>query len=150
MRSSPQSVLIVESKQLEVIQRLSAYTGTSPENQINRNIKEEWRRKGCVEHCPDQHVHVVNVAMPPIARWQVTGSSLVVVLYNVLPYLTESSKSKNLREGMELVASYVPASGQGRGAIDKAIRRLAGLGWMIPHYLFRPDEEEDSEQTEKE
>lgn len=135
-RATPQSVLIVESKELAVIRRLAAYTGTDPEQQTKHKIKEEWNRKGCVEHCPDKHNHVVQVAMPPIARWQVTGSSLVVVLYNVLPYLTESAKSEKLKDGMELVASYVTLGGQGRAAIDKAIRRLSSLGWLIPSYLF--------------
>src|SRR6188768_640617 len=78
-RATPQSVLIVETKQLEVVRRLALYTGTMPEQQTHRKIKEEWLRTGCVEHCPDKHVHVNQVQMPPIARWQVTGSSLVVV-----------------------------------------------------------------------
>lgn len=141
-RATPQSVLIVESKELPVIRRLAAYTGTSPEQQVHRKIKEEWNRRGCVEHCPKSHVHVQSVQMPPIARWQVTGSSLVVVLYNVLPHLTYSDKSEKFKEGMAEVASYVPVSGQGRAAIDRAIRRLAGLGWLIPPYLMHRDEHE--------
>lgn len=145
-RATPQSVLIVESKELDVIRRLSAFTGSHPEQQTTRKIKEEWNRRGCVEHCPESHIHVQEVSMPPIARWQVTGSSLVVVLYNVLPHLTPSPKTQKFQDGMELVASYVTLSGQGRAAIDKAIRRLAGLGWLIPPYLFREDEE--SEEVE--
>lgn len=141
-RRTPQSVLIVESKEIAVIRRLAGYTGTDPEQQTTRKIKEEWTRRSCVEHCPSDHVHVTSVQMPPIARWQVTGSSLVVVLYNVLPYLTPSPKYQKFKDGMELVSSYVTLSGQGRAAIDKAIRRLAGLGWMIPDYLFPPEAEE--------
>jgi hypothetical protein len=145
-RATPQSVLLVESKELAVVRRLALYTGTAPEQQVHHKIKEEWNRRGCAEHCPEKHNHVQSVAMPPVARWQVTGSSLVVVLYNVLPYLTESAKRERFKEDMELVASYIPVAGQGRAAIDKAIRRLAGLGWLIPPYLFRDDEEfENSE-----
>jgi hypothetical protein len=66
-----------------------------------------------------------------------------VVLYNVLPYLTASEKTQKFKEGMELVASHIPKSGQGRAAIDRAIRRLAGLGWLIPPYLFHEEEEDD-------
>lgn len=149
-RATPQAVLMVETKELHVVKRLSTYTGTDPDYKTHAKVKESWNRRGCTEHCPNQHVHIQEVNMPPVARWQVTGSSLVVVLYNVFPYLTASSKASKLQEGMELVASYVPYSGQGRAAIDRAIRRLAGLGWLIPPYLLRDDDEPTENAQDKE
>lgn len=142
-RSTKQSVLVVQTRHRPVVQRLSRYTGTDPAL-VQTRIKEEWNRAGCKEHCPTQHHHVTPKTMPTTSRWQVTGSSLVVVLYNVLPYLTASDKAAHFREAMEYVASVMPLSGQGRGAIDKAMNRLEGLGWDIPAYLRRVEELTDT------
>lgn len=140
-RRTTQTVLMVETRHRPIVERLSDYTGTDPSIQTDRKIKEAWKRKGCVEHCPTQHVHIQETSMPDISRWQVTGSSFVVVMYNVLPHLTKSPKSNSFREAMEEVASTIPLRGQGRAAIDRAIRRLSALGWVIPPYLFLDDGE---------
>lgn len=135
-RRTTQTVLIVETRHRDIVMRLSKYTGTEPAIHRERKTKESWNRRGCVEHCPDQHQHVQVVSLPQISRWQVTGSSLAVVAYNVLPYLTESDRYRDMVAGMEEVASTIPLKGQGRSAIDQALRRLASLGWMIPDYLL--------------
>ena len=54
-RATPQLVLSVQSTNLGVIDRLAQLTGTAPEAR-ERRIKD-WMRKGCVEHCPQAHVH---------------------------------------------------------------------------------------------
>lgn len=140
-RATPQIAMVVDSRHLDIIARLSRYTGTDPTGQ-QRTPKKEWSRRNCVEHCPYQHVHVQEVTFPEMARWQVSGSSLVVIMYNVMPYMTDSAKALTFREAMESVASTLPLEGQGRGAIDKAIARLERLGWNIPFYIRRKEEQE--------
>lgn len=141
-RKTPQIVLLVETKERSVVKRLAKYTGTDPAQQTQRKIKEEWSRRGCVEHCPAQHVHIQEVSMPPISRWQVTGSSLAVVVYNVMPYLTDCDKTRKMRDAMEEIGSTITLEGQGRAAIDAAIKRLTNLGWDIPSYLLAEPQEE--------
>ena len=88
-RATPQLVLMVETKQVEVIRGLSAMTGTSPDFQPAKDV-EEWMRRGCVDHCPEKHVHVGHdypKQMPATARWTVTGAAMAVVLHNVLPFV---------------------------------------------------------------
>jgi hypothetical protein len=135
-RATPQMVLYVDSKDRHIVQRLSRYTGTDPAEKQRRTIRYEWDRKGCVEHCPTQHIHINERQLPPMSRWQVTGSSLVVVVYNVLPYITESEKATMFRTAMEEIAATLPLEGQGRNAINNAINRLANLGWQIPNYMY--------------
>jgi len=136
MRKTTQTVLIVESRHRDIIVRLSKYTGTDPAIQHERKAKEEWGRRGCVEHCPEKHHHVQTVTLPQISRWQVTGSSLAVVVFNVMPYLTDNDRTRAMIVAMEDVGSSIPLSGQGRSAIDAALDRLSNLGWMIPEYLL--------------
>lgn len=143
-RTTKQIVLVVDSRHRAIVQRLSRYTGTEPAEQAAKPVKEAWNRSGCVEHCPTKHNHVVsNAMMPPISRWQVTGSSLVIVLYNVLPYLTRTEKTEEFQQAMEDISSTLPLQGQGRSAIDAAIRRLANLGWEIPSYILRSETADD-------
>lgn len=132
-RRTPQFVLYVETKQHAVVQRLGSMVGTAPEKQPPKNLAEIFRR-GCIEHCPEQHVHVSSpYEMPAVSRWTITGLPMAIVLFNVLPYLTTD---KGWLDIMNEAMSYAPEGGQGRGAIDKAIRRLAALGWDIPQAAF--------------
>lgn len=141
-RATPQLVLAVETRQLQVVRELSRMTGTAPELQKAR-ATEPWMRRGCVEHCPEQHIHGINEGngMPAIARWTVTGASMGVVLHNVLPYLRND---KALGEAMVEVLALVPASGQGRGAIDRALARLVELGWDLPDEVLPANVLEES------
>ncbi len=136
LRRTTQTVMIVETRHRDVILRLSNYTGTDPAIQHERKMKEEWAKRGCVEHCPEKHNHVQIVTLPQISRWQVTGSSLAVVVHNVMPYLTDNDRTRAMIDAMESVSSTIPLKGQGRSAIDQALRRLSGLGWIIPDYLL--------------
>lgn len=136
MRRTTQTVMIVETRHRDLVLRLSKYTGTDPAIQSERRIKEEWARRGCVEHCPEKHNHIQTISLPQISRWQVTGSSLAVVVFNVMPYLTDNERTRAMIEAMESVSSTIPLKGQGRSAIDQALRRLANLGWIIPDYLL--------------
>jgi len=139
-RATPQLVLIVETKQIAIVRQLSRMTGTNPELQAEKPI-EPWMRRGCIEHCPDQHVHVKyeKTSMPAIARWTITGAAMGVVLYNVLPFLHNDEKP--FTEAMEAAFAQIVPDGQGRGAVEKAIRRLADLGWEIPPVVYPPTDQ---------
>lgn len=136
-RATPQMVLIVESRHSTVIRQLSRMTGTAPEFQQEKPV-EPWMRRGCAEHCPEQHVHVnyEKSHMPAVARWTVTGVAMAIVLYNVLPFLHNDDKP--FMEAMESALSQITPEGQGRAAIDRAIVRLKDLGWEIPDAVY-PD-----------
>lgn len=139
LRKTTQTVMIVETRHRDLVVRLSKYTGTDPAIQHERKVKEEWARRGCVEHCPEKHNHIQTVTLPQISRWQVTGSSLAVVVFNVMPYLTDNDRTREMIQAMEDVSSTIPLEGRGRSAIDAALHRLANLGWMIPEYLLPPE-----------
>lgn len=127
-----QVTLFVESKEYQVIQRLARLTGTKPDLRPQRPLKD-FMRRNCAEHCPEQHVHVgddFSLAMPPMARWTVTGSALVIVLDNVLPY-TEVNHDDWVAAAEEADAG-ASLNGRGAHAVLSSVRRLQALGWEIP------------------
>lgn len=129
-RATPQLVLYVETKEQKVIQKLSKLTGTNPEVRKSHALKE-WMRRGCMEHCPEAHVHVEDdpTMMPMIARWTTTGASAAVILHNLIPYMVSSEKmTAYLNEMLENTVF----SGQGSGMVLSSITRLSKLGWKLP------------------
>lgn len=130
MRRSRQTILMVETKIFSIIQALSALTWTSPDVKQARPLSE-FIRRGCVEHCPEAHVHVdkEGLTMPQVARWTVTGAALVVVLHNLGPYLT-------VDRGYSMVVAEILANqqltGSGANAMLVAVRRLQRAGWKVP------------------
>lgn len=132
MRATPQLVLIVETRHHEVIRELARLTGTQPEMQAPKS-PAEWMRKGCVEHCPTQHVHVgergYEWSMPAIGRFTITGAGAAVLLYNVLPYMR---RPREFPEALEAMLAYTVTYGQGWGATRTALKRLLRKGWRMP------------------
>lgn len=139
-RATPQYVLQVESTQHELVRTLGRMTGNTPEPQKPRPM-EEWMRRGCIEHCPEQHQHVKyeKNGMPAISRWTVTGVSLAIVLQNVMPFIV--TKTETFTDAMNNAFADVPPSGQGRAAVDRAINRLKDLGWDIPDLVYPAERE---------
>lgn len=133
-RRTLQVVLAVQVKELAVLHGLAEMTGTSPEFMIGRPVKD-FMRKGCVEHCPDQHIHAVPRyplgTLPPTGRWTITGAALVVVLENLKPYLMVD---REYDLAIEHVVRDLALTGQGSGAVLKALARLKGLGWKLPDF----------------
>ena len=132
-RATVQQVILVESKMEPVIRRLAAMTGTSVESKKNQVIKLEWDRRGCIEHCPEAHVHEQRKEMPDIYKWSATGISAAIVIYNLLPYLTTKDE---WRQVMMTVLDTAALEGQGVGATRAAARRLGSLGWRMPATVF--------------
>lgn len=135
MRATPQIVLIVETKEFGVVRELSNMTGTRPEAMDRRPVKD-WMRRGCLEHCPEAHIHVHDpqyprdeLYMPPIARWTITGGGMYVVLNGILPYL---QIDRGYPEAMDQVMINTPLTGQGATAVVGSLRRLHGLGCEMP------------------
>lgn len=131
-RSTPQLVLVVETKQYQVVRGLAALTGTSPELQEEKSAAE-WMRRGCVEHCPEKHIHAnengYEWKLPAVARWTITGAAAGVILYNVLPYMRNQ---RDIPEALEAMMAYTKLEGQGFGATRAALLRLRNLGWVLP------------------
>lgn len=133
-RVTPQLVLMVETKESAVVQRLCQMTGQQIEMRAKRGPREAFGRRRCIEHCPEQHEHVdESFQMPAIGRWTVTGASAAIVLYNVMPYLV--SFDKGYQDTMVTILEQVVLTGPGSGMIKAAIRRLRSLGWELPPAL---------------
>lgn len=128
-RVTPQYVLTVRTKEFPVIQKLSGLTGTAPEIQKAREAPDWWRR-GCVEHCPEPHIHQQYPGgLPEAATWTVTGAAMATVLWNVLPFLAiDREYSPALKEVLESTVS----DGRGSVAVRSSLKRLKDLGWDLP------------------
>lgn len=128
-RKTPLRILYVESTRLDIVRRLCELTATKPEYSVKKIFEStDANRKACIEHCPEPHVHVTK-SMPRIGRWHVTGVGAAIVLHSLIPYLVNDNGMWNLPH--EIYGSITP-KGQGRHAIDLAIKRLADAGWEIP------------------
>ena len=133
MRKTPQLVLYVNSKDARVALRLSALTGTAPE-QHPSPPPEQFMRRNCAEHCITPHVHVGENPwnMPVVTRWTVTGASAAVILLNLAPFM--STYEDYAGHVAEMVANTV-TQGQGAGMVRASVSRLEQLGWDIPPRL---------------
>lgn len=131
-RATAQVVLMVESKEYQIIRELGRLTGTRPDYKKPQPLKE-FMRKGCQEHCPESHVHVndfrEDLEMPAVARWTVTGAGMVVVLSSLMPYLRID---RGYSDAIEQVINTTTLEGQGSGAVLASLSRLNSLGWEMP------------------
>ena len=139
--------IYVDTKISQISLRLSEMTGTKPEPHSNghADLKLEWLRRGCAEHCPEAHVHLTaeDVNMPPTVKWSVSGAAAAIVLWNLYPYM---ATTKTAPDGtppkepwdwaMAVCFASTRLSGRGAAAALGAIRRLHALGWDLPP-LFR-------------
>lgn len=137
-RSTPLFRLVVEVRQLHVAERLARMTGTKVSYSAARPVNSTTSRRQCTEHCPEPHQHVLTV-MPAIGRWDVSGVGLIIVLNGLEPYLDPVGRAGR-DEVVTEALTCVPLSPRnpGRAMVERAIVRLAGLGWDIPEELI-PD-----------
>jgi hypothetical protein len=137
MRRTPQLVLVVDTKDPRIGQRLAAFTGSRGEVKERLLPSEAFLRRGCASHCPEAHIHVdeqQNWHMPEITRWTVTGAAMAVVLSNLAPYM---STYEEYADDVDEAISTMATSGPGSGAVKAAVRRLEGLGWQVPREISR-------------
>jgi hypothetical protein len=128
-RTTPQVVLMVESRFPGIIRELGAMVGTRPEAMAIKPMKE-FMRRGCAEHCTEPHVHVNDTrTMPQVYRWTVTGIALAIVLSALEPVLTQD---KGFQEVVAEVLAGVDMEGRGSGAVMSTVNRLITLGWPMP------------------
>lgn len=129
-RATRQIVLSVETKDQRITDRLSTLTGTHPEYQAAQYMPE-WMRRGCREHCPENHVHVHRHPqhMPAVIRWTITGAGAAILIHNLNPYLLTNYDTV-YNEIIENTKTRL--EGQGSGMIWTAIYRLHELGWELP------------------
>jgi hypothetical protein len=140
-RATPQLVLMVESKNWNIIRELARLTGSFAEPQKPRDAKD-FMRRGCTEHCPDPHVHVPDEwKLPAIARWTITGAGVAIVLHNVLPYMSDADR-KGFPLLMDEATENLVLQGQGSGRVRETIRRMETLGWELPPAMVQALEPE--------
>jgi hypothetical protein len=139
-RRTRQVIAYVETKEIAVIRELSRLTGTNVEMRTKKALSE-FIRRGCVEHCPEPHVHVdaEGLYMPSMARWTITGAGMVVVLYNLQPLM---HVDRGFPEAVAEVLQNQRLEGQGATMQINTIKRLSDLGWSLPpeyrHLGFGP------------
>lgn len=78
-------------------------------------VVRNYNRKGCAEHCTEQHDHVTSVT----ARWQLVGIRARVFLAAVEPFVR--LKSDEVAEALA-VASDAPFKAA-------TVRKMLNLGW---------------------
>lgn len=130
LRATKQITLSVETKEWPVAQRLSALTGTAPEIRDRTPLNEMFRR-GCIEHCPEAHVHIdrEGIYMPRSARWTITGAGLVIVYDNLNQYL---SVDRGFDAAVREIDENVALTGRGSVTVLVTCNRLKNLGWRLP------------------
>lgn len=146
-RKTMQLVLSVDTKEIAIVRKLSAMTGTRPELQAAQ-LRPDFMRRNCSEHCPEQHVHVgtEEFYMPQIARWTITGAGMVVVLSSLLPFL---SIDRGWDQAVEDATNQTVFHGPGSGMVKSALFRLKELGWDLPVlYEAHLQEEEESDEQD--
>jgi hypothetical protein len=134
-RKTPQVSLYVDTRQLEIVNRLCTLTGQKVEPKSQRPLTK-FDRRSCDIHCPTPHVHVNDYEdnrkeLMPTKRWTISGASIVVVLHNTVQYMTSEGQNKFSAILVDAKAN-VPMNGQGSGMVKNGIRRLALLGWNLP------------------
>ncbi len=135
-RRTPQVVLMVDTKDPRISQRLAAFTASKAEVKKHIPPGEAFTRRGCVIHCPEAHIHIDETTwqMPGVTRWAITGATMVIVLTNLAPYM---STYEEYADDVEEALSAMAVSGRGSGAVRAAVKRLSGLGWRIPGKVTR-------------
>lgn len=127
-RKTRQITLTVDSKEILVVRRLCALTGTKPEVRNTSPVSEYLKRRGCIEHCPEAHVHIEGGFTTGSTRWTMTGTSMVVVLDSIEPFVTVD---RGYAEAIEEVMRSPTLEGRGSTAVVGALARLYELGWAL-------------------
>ena len=132
-RATVQIVLAVESRHMGIIRELGGLTGTAPAFKKAQPLAD-FMRKGCTEHCPEAHIHINEymrdgATLPATARWTITGAGAAIILHNLMPFFMID---KDYQEIYQELLDATVLTGQGRGMVISAIRRLHSLGWDLP------------------
>ena len=126
-RATRQITLTVDSKEILVVKRMCALTGTKPEVRSTSPVSD-YLKRGCAEHCPEAHVHNEGGFVVGSTRWTVTGTSMVVVLDAIEPFVTVD---RGYGEAIEEVMKSPTLVGRGSTAVIGSLTRLYELGWTL-------------------
>jgi hypothetical protein len=135
LRKTIQLILQLQNRNVHIPERMAALTGVKIRVTEAREITVGERR-GCVEHCPEAHVHL-GAHLPRMAVWAITGVGASVVLHNLAPYMhpaTDLSVVDDYIDGLTLPADWAKP-GPGMYAIWETVNRLRTIGWEIPEPL---------------
>lgn len=139
-RKTRQIVLAVESSEHVIVRELARMTGSNPEFKKIDN-SSGWYRRGCTEHCENAHIHVEGQEFPTTMRWTSTGSSMAIVLHNVMSFIRND---RGFTEAMDMAMGQAKLDGRGSPAALQGIKRLQDLGWDIPTLLMSGVEREEA------
>lgn len=144
-RKTPQVVLRVDTTNKLIAERLCALTGNTPEPREMTPMSPEFLRRGCNEHCPEAHIHVLDTERdtPISTKWSVTGTAMGIVIWNLRKYM---ATYPDYAPYMGLVFRNTVTKGQGVGQVRSSVQRLKDLGWRIPariDYELHLTEQED-------
>jgi hypothetical protein len=141
-RATRQITLQVLSKETRVVQEMCRLTGVKAEANVSRPLKD-FMRRGCAEHCPEQHVHVSDAAdervMPETRKWVVTGVAMAVVINAIKPYMAFDHDWDGY---VDEIMSNVDIQGRGGRAVATVVNRLITLGWPMPERVMELLEKE--------
>lgn len=128
-RATPQLVLQVDTRDVQIIQRLCRHTEVLPDDK--RTPQKPFLQRACKDHCPEPHIHHEdNWSLPPTARWAVTGIAAGIVLHNLRPFMVTWDEDVAIFQKESLAqATY---AGRGYGQTLASIKRLMALGWILP------------------
>jgi hypothetical protein len=79
------------------------------------NVRRDYDRLGCGEHCDEPHLHVESVT----GRWQLVGARALVVLLETRPYLQTRGDEADAVIAATRAAPVKPAT----------LRKMRSLGW---------------------
>lgn len=123
-RVSYRLAISMKNDKKSLMDRISSLTGAEPvrRDQLTPPHTEERMRRGCVDHCPEAHIHV---AYQPRNSGRITLSAVrcYVVLWNVYAFLSEGSKYDHILDDPYWA---------GRGPGKKVCKSMMELGWEMP------------------
>jgi hypothetical protein len=100
----------ISSPHIHLVQTMADLTGVSVVT-----VVRNYSRKGCAEHCEEQHDHVTSVT----GRWQLVGIRARIFLTAIAPHLR--IKQDQVEEALNVAAAmpFKPAT----------VRKMLNLGW---------------------
>lgn len=103
----------VNTGNFDLLDLLGTWTRTKP-----FETRRDYRRGGCEEHCPEQHIHVVSRS----GRWTVTGAKATILLAGIRPHLRLQGEMADRMIALGMDADWKP----------QTVAAMADLGWKIP------------------
>ena len=110
-------MVAAHSTRSDLLQLIAKATGTGV-----TEVKRNYTRFGCDEHCTEKHVHVNHSSL----RWSVTGIRAGILIFNVLPHLRLQAEP-----AQKVLDETADAPFKKQTALA-----MQNLGWTLPEGLL--------------